>query len=375
MHMQVIAVDDTLERCLLLRLLTLVPAHALSLWGSVMRLSRVAALLAAALILVLTAACRDSGEQEVFAARDSFDTSNGKVNVVTTVAPLTDIARNIGGDRINLFGIIPDGTNSHTFEPKPSDAKQLAKADLVIVNGLHLEEPTVKLAEANLKPGAEIKKLGEDTITEKDWIFDFSFPKEEGDPNPHLWMNPKYALRYAELTRDWLVARDAKNAEYYRGNFDRYKVRIDQLDAGIRQAVQTVPQQNRRLLTYHDSWAYWAREYGFQVIGAVQPSDFKEARPQEVAATIDQIKREKVPAVFGSEVFPSKVLQQIAKETGATYIDKLSDDAPPGKPGDKNHTYAGMMLYDMDVMLRALGGNADALKGIDPAAVYQKGGS
>jgi ABC-type Zn uptake system ZnuABC Zn-binding protein ZnuA len=340
-----------------------------------MHLSRVSALLAVVVLsLMWTVACRDSGE-EVFAARDSFDKGNGKLNVVTTVAPLTDIVRNIGGDRINLFGIVPDGTNSHTFEPKPSDAKQLAKADLVIVNGLHLEEPTVKLAEANLKSGAEIKRLGENTVTETDWIFDFSFPREQGDPNPHLWMNPKYALRYAELTRDWLVAKDAKNADYYRANFDQYKARIDQLDAGIRRAVQTVPQQNRKLLTYHDSWAYWAREYGFEVIGAVQPSDFKEPRPQEVAATIDQIKQEKVPAVFGSEVFPSKVLQQIAKETGATYIDKLSDDAPPGKPGDKNHTYVGMMLYNMDVMLRALGGNADALKGIDPAVVYQKGGS
>ncbi len=326
----------------------------------------------AGLLALLALACSGDGDKEIFAARDEFG-KNGKLNVVTTVAPLTDIVRNIGGDRINLFGIIPDGTDSHTFEPKPSDAKRFALADLVIVNGLHLEDPTLKLAEANLKQGAEIKKLGENTITEQDWIFDFSFPKEQGDPNPHLWMNPKYALRYAELTRDWLSARDATNADYYRANFDRYKAVVDRLDAGIRQAVQTVPEKNRKLVTYHDSWAYWAREYGWSVIGAVQPSDFKEPRPQEVAAVIDQIKKEGVPAVFGSEVFPSKVLQQIARESGARFIDKLSDDAPPGKPGDKNHTYVGMMLYDMDIMLKALGGNADALKGIDPALVFNKG--
>ena len=111
------------------------------------------------------------------------------------------------------------------------------------------------------------------------------------------------------------------------------------------------------------------------MIGAVQPSDFQEPRPQDVASVIDQIKREQVPAIFGSEVFPSKVLKQIASETGARYIDKLSDDAPPGKPGDKEHTYIGMMLYNMGIMLPALGGNADALKGIDPAPTYQKGGT
>ena len=326
-------------------------------------------------LLILGAACESGGESEVFYSRDSFDANNDKINVVTTVAPLTDIVRNIGGDRIDLFGIVPDGTNSHTFEPKPSDAKRLSQADLVIVNGLQLEEPTLKLAEANLRSGAEIKKLGDGTVGEREWLFDFSFPREEGKPNPHLWMNPKYALKYAELTRDWLAAKDPKNGDYYRANYDRYKAQIDRLDAGIRLAVQTVPERNRRLLTYHDSWAYWAREYGWQVIGAVQPSDFQEPRPQDVASVIDQIKREQVPAIFGSEVFPSKVLKQIASETGARYIDKLSDDAPPGKPGDKEHTYVGMMLYDMGIMLPALGGNADALKGIDPAPTYQKGGA
>jgi len=330
---------------------------------------------ALALLAPLLFACKkEAKSNEIFFARDSFENSNGKLNVITTVAPLTDIVHNIGGDRINLYGVIPDGTNSHTFEPKPSDAKQFARADLVIVNGLHLEEPTLNLAKANLKQGAEIKYLGDNTITEREWLFDFSFPREKGDPNPHLWMNPKYALKYAELTRDWLAARDAPNAAIYRENYTRYKTVIDRVDAATRQAVQTVPEKNRRLLTYHDSWAYWAREYGFQVIGAVQPSDFKEPRPREVRAVIDQIKQEQLPAVFGSEVFPSKVLRQIAKEANATYVDKLSDDAPPGKPGSPEHTYVGMMLDDMRNMLPALGGNAAAFDGIDPAPTFQRSG-
>jgi ABC-type Zn uptake system ZnuABC Zn-binding protein ZnuA len=331
----------------------------------------VLALIAAVALLTAGACSGGGGDSKSFTSQDQLG-ANNKLNVVTSVAPLTDIVRNIGGDRINLYGIIPDGVDSHSFEPKPSDAKVLSKADLVILNGLHLEDPTLKLAQANLKQGAEIKLLGDNTIGQQDWIYDFSFPKDKGNPNPHVWMNPQYALHYAQLTRDWLAAKDAANADYYRANFDRFKAQIDQLDAAIRTAIQTVPESNRKLLTYHDSWAYWAREYGFTVIGAIQPSDFKEPRPQEVAALIDQIKKEGVPAVFGSEVFPSKVLEQIARESGARYVDKLRDDEPPGKPGDPNHTYVGMMVFDMQTMLTALGGNADALSSINPADVYQK---
>ena len=114
----------------------------------------------------------------------------------------------------------------------------------------------------------------------------------------------------------------------------------------------------------HDSYAYFARRYGMTVIGAVQPSDFSEPSPRDVAELIDQIREEDVPAVFGSEVFPSDVLEQIADETGAVYVDQLRDDDPPGEPGDPEHTYVGMMLRNMELMIPALGGNIDALAGI-----------
>src|SRR4029077_9180923 len=115
---------------------------------------------------------------------------------VTTVAPITSIVENVGGDKIDVAGIIPEGVNSHTFEPIPSDSKLLAQADLIIFNGLDLETPTLNLAKANLKQGAAILFLGEKTIEQSDYIYDFSFPKEKGHPNPHLWLNPQYALRY-----------------------------------------------------------------------------------------------------------------------------------------------------------------------------------
>src|SRR5207253_1749274 len=109
--------------------------------------------------------------------------------------------------------------------------------------------------------------------------------------------------------------------------------------------------------------------YGFQVIGAVQPSDFSDPSPREVARVIDQIRKEKVPAVFGSEVFPSPVLEQIARETKSRYIDKLRDDELPGRPGDPQHSYIGMMVENMTIMFEALGGSTKALKKVDSVPV------
>jgi ABC-type Zn uptake system ZnuABC Zn-binding protein ZnuA len=291
------------------------------------------------------------------------------LNVVTTVAPITSIVENVAGDKIRLVGIIPEGMNSHTFEPVPSDVKLIANADLLIANGLELETPTFKLAEANKKPGAEVLLLGNRTITEKDYVFDFSFPKEHGHPNPHLWLNPEYAMRYATLARDELARRDSKNKAVYDQNASLFLKKLEALDQAIKEAAATVPENNRRLLTYHDSWPYFARRYGFKVMGAAQPSDFSDPSPREVARLIEQIKKEKLPAVFGSEVFPSPVLEQIAREANTRYIDKLRDDELPGKPGDPRHSYIGMMIDNLTVMFEALGGSAEALKKIDPSPV------
>ena len=292
------------------------------------------------------------------------------LNVVATVSPITSIVENIGGARISLQGVVPEGVNSHTFEPAPSVAAILSAADLVFLNGLFLEEPTLEMARANLKSGGAIVSLGEQTITRADWRFDFSFPEAGGQPNPHLWPDPILAQRYAAIVRDKLAEQDPDNAGYYRANYDAFAARIASLDAAIKAGVATVPPENRKLLTYHDSWAYFAERYGLTVIGAVQPSDFSEPSAREVAGLIRQIKSDGVPAVFGSEVFPSDVMQTIAAESGAAYIDELSDDDLPGVPGDPRHSYLGLAVSNLQIMLPALGGDASALDGLDVGPVF-----
>lgn len=292
-----------------------------------------------------------------------------RIAVVTTVSPITNIVATVGGDRIFVTGIVPEGTNSHTFEPRPSDAKVLASARIVFANGLNLEEPTLKLARATVRAGTKIVELGEDTIAPSEQIFDFSFPKSEGDPNPHLWTNPAYAKRFAQIVRDELVALDPAGVAGFDANYVAFAARIDQLDQAIRTATATVPAGNRKLLTYHDSFPYFARAYGWTIVGAVQPSDFSEPTPRDVAELIEQIRRERVPAIFGSEVFPSDILQQIARESGAKYVDALRDDDLPGSKGDPQHSYFGLMVFDFTTIVKALGGDASALESVDRANI------
>ena len=300
---------------------------------------------------------------------DDVANDDGRLRVVTTVSPITNIVFNIGGEHIHLDGIVPEGVNSHTFEPAPSDAITLAQADLIFLNGLNLELPSLELAQANLKDGGEIILLGELTIDPEDYVYDFSFPREAGNPNPHLWTNPFYGQEYARIAMEALVARDPDNAADYEANYAAFSSKIEQLDEAIRATTASIPAENRKLLTYHDSFAYFAPLYGYTVIGAIQPADFSEPSAQEVARLIEQLRNEEIPAIFGSEVFPSPILDQIGREAGAAYVDTLRDDDLPGDPGDENHSYIGLMVYDLQIMAEALGGDPALMADVDTANI------
>ncbi len=287
-----------------------------------------------------------------------------RLEIATTVAPLTSIVAAVTGDLATVTGLVPEGTNSHTFEPPPSVARTLARADVVFLNGLQLEEPTKELAEENGRDGSQLVELGTEVLPQDRYIYDFSFPRSGGKPNPHLWTNPPMARDYARLVTDTLVRRDPANSEAYEANFARFGAKVDELDRAMVAATATLSPERRKLLTYHDAYAYFARHYGWTVIGAIQPSSFEDPTPRDVAALIDQVRRERVPAIFGSEVFPSPVLEQIGREAGVRYVDVLRDDDLPGEPGDAEHSWLGLMRFNFETMVESLGGDASALKAV-----------
>ncbi len=291
--------------------------------------------------------------------------ANGPLRVVTTVAPITSIAASIGGDRTEITGLVPEGTNSHTFDPPPSAAAVLSEAQVVFINGLKLEEPTKDLAQANMAQDATLVELGTDVLPEADYIYDFSFPEDEGKPNPHLWTDPTYAMKYAGVIRDTLSEVDPDGQSTYQENFETFEAQTTELAEALEADQETIPEGDKELLTYHDAYAYFAKTYGWTVIGAIQPKNFEDPTPREVAALIDQVNAEDVPVIFGSEVFPSDVLEEVGNATGARYEDTLRDDDLPAEPGDAEHSWAGLMRYNYVTMINGLGGEATELASLD----------
>ena len=306
--------------------------------------------------LVLTG-CSSSSESD--------SAAGDRLLVATTVSPITSIVSRVGGDCVEIRGIVPEGTNSHTFEPAPSVAALLSDADVVFVNGLKLEDPTLAMAEANMRDDAVLVELGTVALPESEYIYDFSFPKEEGKPNPHLWTDPTFAIEYAQIVRDVLTERSPECAETFASNYSAFETQVNALAEAIREDQKTVPEGNLKLVTYHDAYAYFANNFGWEVVGALQPSDFSDPSPAEVVQLIEQIKAEGVPTIFGSEVFPSNVLEEIANETGVRYEDSLRDDDLPGQPGEENHSWLGLMQYNFATMIEGLGGQAPNIRGFD----------
>ena len=321
-----------------------------------------------ALVALLAAACGDddTGTDTSPAAVD-----DDRLVVVTTVSPITSIAADVIGDNAVIRGVVPEGTNSHTFEPTPSVSEVLERADVVFLNGLQLEEPTLALAR-DVAGDAEIVLLGDLIVSPEEYRYDFSFPEEEGKPNPHLWTDPTLAKEYARYIAETMSELDPDNAAEYEANRAAFDEIVDDFDAVLRAALDTVPEENRKLVTYHDAYAYWADTYGWTVVGAVQPEDFGDPSPRAVADLIDQIRAEQVPAIFGSEVFPSPVLETIAQETGAEYVADLRDDDLPGEPGDEDHSWLALMRFNYVTIVEALGGDAAGLEEFEVRRVVEE---
>ena len=368
-------------------------------------------------LLILLAACAPAVSEPAGA-----QSQRERLRVVASISPVTNIVYNIGGDRIDLDGILPPGVDPHTFEPRPSDAVKLAQADLIFVNGMGLDESTMKLAQANLQEGSEIIQLAAAVAEPDELIYglehhhghgeeeghdvdedghaeeeghddddegghaeeeghddddeeghaeeddreddDEHDDGEKGAPDPHLLLDPNFVIRYAKVVCVNLAAHDPDNDEFYRANLDEFTARLLALDEAIRATTATIPAENRRLLTYHDSFGYFGRRYGYTIVGAIQPADAFEPSAQEVAALIEQLRAEGVPAIFGSALFYADVLEQISRETGAA-VSSLLDEDLPGVPGDPEHTYIGMMVENMRTLARSLGGDPSLMDGVE----------
>lgn len=371
---------------------------------------RITPLLAAAALVVATSACGtdappadpvddtegaagDPGEEPESAPEEPEaepEEPGPDLLVVSTVAPVADLVAQVLGDRGTVEALVPPGMDSHTYEPRPADVIPLTEADLFVGNGLDLNPASVELAEANLPDGAPLVLLGDVALTDEDlseeqWHDHGDGGHSHGDDdhghthdddghthdddhshgaNPHVWTSVPNVLAYVDVIETTLVDLDPEGADDYADRADALRDQLENLDDAIRTAVDTLDADRRKLVVYHDAWAYFGREYDVEVVAAVQPGDYAEPSASDVRAIIDQIRAEDVPAVFGAEEFPTSVAATIADETGADYVGELADDTLPGEPGDPEHSYVGMMAENVGRIVDALGGDSSALRAI-----------
>lgn len=269
--------------------------------------------------------------------------SGATLRVVATTTVFADIVRNVGGDRVSVTSIIPAGAGPEDYEPKPDDAKKLAGADLVVSNGVGLDDFLDKL----------ITAAGEDSATRL--VLGDGIPPilVDGEPNPHFWLDPSLvADHYVPAISAALAKLDPAGAATYTANATAYVGQVNAMDAANKAKLETIPPANRKLVTFHDAFPYFARHYGFELIGVILANVGQEPSASELAALVDKVKAAGVKAVFSEAQFSPELAHTLAQEAGITsVVTTLYNDTLGPPPAD---TYLKMMAWNVDQIVAAL---------------------
>jgi manganese/iron transport system substrate-binding protein len=286
--------------------------------------------------LFLLAACESRPSQTQSAAPQ-------KIGVVTTMTVLGDMIQQVGGEKVEVQALVPPGGDVHTYQPTPEDIKRVSQSRIVFYNGVHLEDWLDGTIRSASKPDLPIVVLAEG----------LPIIQESGEePNPHLWLDIANAKIYVEKIRDGLSKIDSGNAGYYADRAKNYLGQLDELDKWIQAEVETIPKARRKLVTFHDAFPYFAKRYGFDLVGFVVESPGKEPSARETTALVRRIKRERVPAIFAESQFSPKLMDVLAKDAGVRVITSLYDDSLSSGP--EANTYITMMKYDTTQVVNAL---------------------
>jgi ABC-type Zn uptake system ZnuABC Zn-binding protein ZnuA len=276
--------------------------------------------------------------------------AGGPVAAVATTAITADLVRQIGGERVEARSLLPQNADPHDFEPAPEDLVVVEDADAVFVHGLHLDAWAEDLIE-NSGTEAEVFTVtrGIETLQTDDEEF------REGDP--HVWFDPlRVKTMVANIAAD-LTSIDPEGAATYDARLGAYQAALDRLDAEIQAWIALIPEENRKIVTNHDSLRYYADRYGLEIVGTVIPGLDTRAEPsaKDVAALVDLIEDEGVRAIFAENTVNPALAEQLAEQTGIAVIDDLYTDSL-GEPGSGAETYIGLMQTDTVILVEALGG-------------------
>lgn len=261
--------------------------------------------------------------------------------VVATTSVFADLARLALGDTVQIDSIVPAGIDVHTFEPAPSDAAKIAAADLILMNGLGLDDWVGSLIEAAQQSDANVLRLGEGLDVSDAWIY-LASSEASAEPayDPHVWLDPNGAALYVHRIAERVTQERPDLAIALKASSTEGLQSIKALDAEVGAIFAAIPAERRKIVTFHDAFGYYARAYDITIVGVAIASPGQDPSAREIAALIDAIRASGVTTVFSEVQFPSKVLNSIAAETGATVLADLYSDALGAAPGD---TYIGAM--------------------------------
>lgn len=279
------------------------------------------------------------------------------LKVVASFSILADMVSEIGGDRITLSTIVGPDSDAHAFEPAPRDAKALAMAQVLVVNGQDFEGWLPRLLQAADFNGVEVvASLGIQGHTLNSGHQnhdDHDHDHEHGDMDPHMWQSLENGVVYARNIAAGLTVADPDNAAYYAGRAQDYIERMQALDASIKAALADIPPAHRKVITAHDAFGYFGRAYGIQFVSAAGVANQAQPSAKNVAAIISLVKQEKIAAVFVENVTNDKLVSQIAHETDAVVGGTLYSDAL-AQPDQPAGTYLGMLRWNADQLIEAL---------------------
>ena len=271
--------------------------------------------------------------------------SSSRLSVVATASMISDMAKNIAGDLLDVKTVVPIGGDPHIYEPTPGDAKMIASADLILKNGLTFEGWLNELIEFS---GTKARVV---TVTERvDPIQSLIY---ENATDPHAWMDVSKGLIYIENIRDALMQLDPGNATVYKQNYRLYRQKLEELDRYIMKRIQEIPAEKRILITSHDAFQYYGKRYGIQLESVLGTSTDADVQTADMIRLNKVIKQSGVPALFIESTINPKILEQLAKDNHISIGGKLYADSI----GDKNSpapSYYDMLKHNTDVIVTAL---------------------
>jgi manganese/iron transport system substrate-binding protein len=298
-------------------------------------------LLAALVAVVLTAGCSARGGTPSGATADP-----GAIDVVATTSVLADLVRQVGGAHVAVSSLVPPGGEVHTFDPTPADIARVADAELIVTNGLGLDDWVADLARDS-GTRAPILVLGEDL----EGVTYLAGDGPEGTVNPHLWMDVRNGIRYAARIGDALARIDPAHADAYDATTKGYTQRLTELDGWAREQIAAVPEARRKVVSFHDALPYFAEAYGLEIVGTVIDAPGQDPSAGEVADLIEAIRATGASALFGEAQFNPDLARTIAHEAGITVVTDLYTDSLGDPPAD---SYEGLIRSDVDKVVEAL---------------------